>query len=350
VGIETHLPPAQWAALFAGREAEFKDRLIHILPEEKQAIRIIHPEPESPLTSHLHRKTTSHLGPSEVLALEDILFDNRNGTLILPFMPEYDGLARHIDDEIPTPHNSALSFWLGYGHLLYDQFSNEGIYQLHSATRGLPMAFNFFNNTGLSRLVETQWKYPHLIIRKNITRFKKLNVLIHRHHEIKQAQAHFMKKEFGTPDPGRLKSFFLPKSPARRIYLARTQGRKVINDEQLTRLLKAHGFERWQDSQLNEMTIREQAALFHSAEMIVSPHGSHLANGFFCRPDAKLIELFKFCWIEHSPFSILRSAASSACYAYLIDWQPWETYNQTLIHADIRVNKNAMERVLAKMA
>ena len=45
---------------------------------------------------------------------------------------------------------------------------------------------------------------------------------------------------------------------------------------------------------LENLTILEQAAIFKSAEIIISPHGASLANLIFCKKNTKIIELFSF--------------------------------------------------------
>jgi capsular polysaccharide biosynthesis protein len=155
-----------------------------------------------------------------------------------------------------------------------------------------------------------------------------------------------MKSEYGVSGIQRLRQKLIPDSPRRRLYITRAQNRKIINDDEVSFLLKSRRFERWEDTQLIGMSLPEQAAFFHSAEAIVSPQGSHLCNSFFCRPDVTLVELFKFSWIEASPLCALRAATLNARFGFTVDWAPWETYDQPLIHADIRVDLNKLEVLL----
>jgi hypothetical protein len=90
-----------------------------------------------------------------------------------------------------------------------------------------------------------------------------------------------------------LHELFLPDppttAPSRRIY-ARREGprRSVINEDEVIALLESLGFE---IVALEGRPVREQAAMFADAEVIVSAHGASLANLVFARPGARVVEL-----------------------------------------------------------
>ncbi|MBS0654270.1 MAG: glycosyltransferase family 61 protein [Verrucomicrobia bacterium] len=88
------------------------------------------------------------------------------------------------------------------------------------------------------------------------------------------------------------KKFLLeaPKQTGRRIYISRknARGRRVLNEEELVKMLEPYGFE---FPLLENMSVVEQAKLFASAELIVAPHGAGLTNIVFCNPKAHIIEL-----------------------------------------------------------
>ncbi|NET72810.1 MAG: DUF563 domain-containing protein, partial [Sphaerospermopsis sp. SIO1G2] len=86
--------------------------------------------------------------------------------------------------------------------------------------------------------------------------------------------------------------------PQRRIYITRklAHSRRVINENEITNLLKRYGFE---TVILESMTVAEQALLFSQAEIIISPHGSGLTNLVFCQPNTKVIELFSPNYVYH---------------------------------------------------
>jgi capsular polysaccharide biosynthesis protein len=91
------------------------------------------------------------------------------------------------------------------------------------------------------------------------------------------------------------KSFLkhLPRDvPARRrIYVSRQKGgtRHLVNEPDLLPMLEKRGFER---VFLEERPFLEQVRLFNEAEIVVSTHGSGLANLVFCRPGTAVVELF----------------------------------------------------------
>jgi capsular polysaccharide biosynthesis protein len=62
----------------------------------------------------------------------------------------------------------------------------------------------------------------------------------------------------------------------------------VLNEDRVIELLESLGFE---TLRLDGRTVREQAALFSGAEVIVSAHGAALANLVFARPGTVVIEL-----------------------------------------------------------
>jgi capsular polysaccharide biosynthesis protein len=81
-----------------------------------------------------------------------------------------------------------------------------------------------------------------------------------------------------------------PAGGAKRIYITRrgSQKRVLVNELDLETALAARGFTIVRPEALS---VRDQIALFHQAELIVAPAGAALANVLFCRPGAKVIEL-----------------------------------------------------------
>ena len=81
-----------------------------------------------------------------------------------------------------------------------------------------------------------------------------------------------------------------PAGGAKRIYVTRrgSQKRVLVNELDLETALAARGFTIVRPE---DLSVREQIALFHQAELIVAPAGAALANVLFCRPGAKVIEL-----------------------------------------------------------
>ncbi|HEX8915296.1 MAG TPA: glycosyltransferase family 61 protein, partial [Humisphaera sp.] len=92
-----------------------------------------------------------------------------------------------------------------------------------------------------------------------------------------------------------VRSRFLPQGEAaggrRRLYVSRagTNHRHVLNEREVLRLLAPLGFEAVRPEAL---PIDEQASLYASAEAVVGPLGSAMANLAFCRPGTKVVEFF----------------------------------------------------------
>ncbi|MBP2626012.1 MAG: capsular polysaccharide biosynthesis protein [Firmicutes bacterium] len=76
-----------------------------------------------------------------------------------------------------------------------------------------------------------------------------------------------------------------------RIYISRVNAtsRQVINEPQVRNVLAKYGFK---SVMLDSMSLADQAMLFSSARIIVSPHGAGFANLVFCSPGTKVIEFF----------------------------------------------------------
>lgn len=77
----------------------------------------------------------------------------------------------------------------------------------------------------------------------------------------------------------------------RKVYISRSLAtrRKIINELELWSFLSDEGFEIYI---LEQLSFLEQVRLFQEAEIVVSPHGSGLANLVFCSPSTKVLELF----------------------------------------------------------
>jgi tetratricopeptide (TPR) repeat protein len=82
----------------------------------------------------------------------------------------------------------------------------------------------------------------------------------------------------------------VPSTPTR-LYISRsdTTTRRVINEAAIVTLLEPFGF---QCVTLESLSVREQAALLATAEVVISPHGGGLTNLVFCRPGTIVIEIF----------------------------------------------------------
>ena len=70
---------------------------------------------------------------------------------------------------------------------------------------------------------------------------------------------------------------------------ARSKHRQLINEAEVSNLLKRQGFK---TVFLEDMSVLEQVATFANAKVVIAPHGSGMTNLVFCSPNTKIIELF----------------------------------------------------------
>lgn len=77
----------------------------------------------------------------------------------------------------------------------------------------------------------------------------------------------------------------------KKLYISRENAkvRRVVNETEVIALLSEFGFK---VIYLESMPVSEQARLFFSANIIITPHGAGLANLVFCQPKTKIIEFF----------------------------------------------------------
>lgn len=85
--------------------------------------------------------------------------------------------------------------------------------------------------------------------------------------------------------------------PHRRIYISRRDSgaRRMLNEEELVKLLQRHDFE---IVTLTGLPVNEQIALFSEASHIVAPHGAGLANVVFSPAGAVLCELHMDSYVQ----------------------------------------------------
>lgn len=147
-----------------------------------------------------------------------------------------------------------------------------------------------------------------------------------------------------------LRREFLPESikqqkKSERIYVSRSDAlrRKLINEEQVIELLSKHGF---RSVSLGSMSVAEQASLFHSAEVVIAPHGATLTNLTFCRPGVRVIEMFSPNYVNCSYWVL--SSWIAADYYYLLGEgkQPPEQTDPFRFWEDIQVNPGTLRDAL----
>jgi capsular polysaccharide biosynthesis protein len=112
-----------------------------------------------------------------------------------------------------------------------------------------------------------------------------------------------------------LRDRFLPLTPStspsqpRKLYISRAKAatRRLLNESDLLSALSPLGFER---VFLEDYSFLDGVRLMRDAEVVVSPHGSNIANLVFCRPGTPVIEIF-------SPKYVAACHYSAGCQAGL---------------------------------
>jgi capsular polysaccharide biosynthesis protein len=90
----------------------------------------------------------------------------------------------------------------------------------------------------------------------------------------------------------------------RKVYVSRAdarQNRPVVNETELIASLQSLGFEVFL---LGQLSIQEQAALFNSAEFVVTSHGGGLSNLTYCDPGTIVLELYPDKYVRHIFYDI----------------------------------------------
>jgi hypothetical protein len=83
----------------------------------------------------------------------------------------------------------------------------------------------------------------------------------------------------------------LPGGSGRRLFFSRggSKIRRLLNEDALFEIAKAHGFERFEARADNHA---EQVRSFSEADIVIGVHGAGLGNLAFCRPGTKMLEIF----------------------------------------------------------
>ena len=94
---------------------------------------------------------------------------------------------------------------------------------------------------------------------------------------------------------------------------------------------------------LSLLTIAEQVALFSSAEVVISAHGSGLANIVFCNPGTTEIEIRPTSKRNRDTYEIIAKTVGIRFYTLFVDGMP--SLNKRVFFIDIEeilgVMKNA---------
>lgn len=133
-----------------------------------------------------------------------------------------------------------------------------------------------------------------------------------------------------------------------RIYVSRANAayRQVLNEDRVIDLLGRYGFI---SVRLEQMSVAEQVRLFHSARIIVAPHGAGLTNVVFCEPGASVIEMSSPRFVSYLYYNM--SVSSSLEYYYLVGEEELPPGNERFhsIHADIFIDIGKLEALLLQV-
>ena len=131
------------------------------------------------------------------------------------------------------------------------------------------------------------------------------------------------------------------------IYVTRGSGannRRVVNEDELLRLLLSRGFIALDPGKLS---VAEQIAAFAAAPIVVSPHGAALTNTIFARPGSAVIELLPGAEVLPDCYWTLAYSVPGLEYRYLVS--EGRSSRATLASAlveDITVDMAAFTRLL----
>lgn len=134
-------------------------------------------------------------------------------------------------------------------------------------------------------------------------------------------------------------------SPGRYLYLSRARAavRRIANEEQIIKILCEHDFEIVEAANLS---FREQAGLFATADKIIAPHGAALANIVFCQPGTRLVEISTRSGYREWYWQL---AAVAGLSYQVLETQPVGSPSQPAENADMILNRDHLVRLLARL-
>jgi tetratricopeptide (TPR) repeat protein len=124
-------------------------------------------------------------------------------------------------------------------------------------------------------------------------------------------------------------------SKRQRLYISRSQAssRKLVNEDDVINLLQQFGFI---SVILESLSVNEQAELFASADVVISPHGGGLTNLVFCNSGTTVIEIFSPNYVY--PCYWLVSNLVDLNYYYLLGTVSEGAYLHQLFYPDSRID------------
>ena len=131
----------------------------------------------------------------------------------------------------------------------------------------------------------------------------------------------------------------------RRLYLSRTGWkRQVLNESEVRDVVSSYGLD---VIEAIPTDVEEQIRLFGSASLIVSPHGSALANLAWCTRGTRVIELFSRSFVSDVYASMCHVLGLQ--HVYLVD-EATDPPHWTNLHKDLTVDTKSLAAVLDQWA
>jgi len=137
--------------------------------------------------------------------------------------------------------------------------------------------------------------------------------------------------------------------PVKKIYIDRNNSliRKVINYNEVKKILIRHGF---QIFQFEEISLNEKISLMQNAKFIISPAGAGLANIVFCMPKTSVLIFYNSEYLTDSFYSICQN--NNLNHFHLMT-EPSRFYFDTnypnSINEDFLINLEQLENTLLMM-
>lgn len=134
----------------------------------------------------------------------------------------------------------------------------------------------------------------------------------------------------------------------RKIYVSRrnSRGRKVLNDNEVERVLMENGFE---SVELESTSFAEQVRLFANCESLVSIHGAALTNMLFMPPGSQVIEFYPRGFTEREFFNACYLRLSKILglnHRYLFSERECPSGKLSLHNDNLLVNKQNLEELI----
>ena len=137
----------------------------------------------------------------------------------------------------------------------------------------------------------------------------------------------------------------LPADTSKRVFISRSQAqfRRILNEAEVLRAIGAFGFKPYV---LEQMSYKEQVALFAQAEVILAPHGAGLSGLVYCDPGTKVLECYSPQYVNACFYALANTMKLDYHYLLGEGWAPKEGIDLAINHADITMDSNKLIQAL----